>query len=238
MHLDYETISKAQIGQKIADDWAFYNNEFDGYEGVLTPGFFSIKKKNNSSYGSSTGWKFHIGLDISDMKDDGYSANMAKGWEIAYEVLATHGVPAFKVMSPESLRYIAAGVDNQLIPQINKQITIYADPYIKPSEWQEIFEEITSAYQKEEVRCIDKDELLRKIKQGYQLTNEQPNNYELENKIHRSERRIPGSDFITYCHEDAQYKPATNTEDYLSGAQSDPYSVIKLENTGIANKIK
>lgn len=46
------------------------------------------------------GWKFHVGLDVSDMDENGHSLNLEKGFDIAYDILVKHKVTTFKVMIP------------------------------------------------------------------------------------------------------------------------------------------
>lgn len=214
MKITYDDICK-----KIDDEtqpFCMLKDTGNEYMGNLEGYFYVITKLPINRQTKTLGWKFHIGLDINDMnKEDGRSLNLEKGFDIAYDILVKHKVTNFKVMIPITVYDIASISSEQSSEsqktQINKQITIYAsaNPEKKPIDWEDIFIEITRAYQENNVKC-----------------------FSLKNEIHKSERRIPGSDFITYRYDsdkNLKYVPAKKAEDYCSGSEcEDPYLDIDL----------
>lgn len=217
MKITYDNICKKTEGE--AQPICAMKDTDNEYMGYLDKYFYAITKLSLNRNVQTLGWKFHIGLDVSDMdKESGRSSNLEKGFDIAYDILVKHKVVAFKVMLPAAVYGISLELPSELKKtQINKQITIYtsANPEKKPIDWQDIFTEITIAYQKNNVKCVS-----------------------LENETHKSERRIPGSDFITYRYdidENLKYVPAIKAKDYCSNSKcEDPYididmSEIKLQ---------
>lgn len=210
----------------------------DDYLGILgaAEDFYEIRKLPANT-GTNYGWKFHIGLECRNESDDSFyykSENLEKGFDIAYGILVKHGVALFKVMTPGTASLVSFSPEEIQASQINKQITIYAaaNPEKTVQDWQEMFTEITKAYQENNIKSFSEQCLLDALKNYYQINGQELSQYEIENKICRSEKRVLGSDFISYRYDldkDSKYIPGDQAQDYRSGSEcEDPYLGIDL----------
>jgi len=222
------------------DNWNRIKDTVNGYIGIKNGGFYEIRKQSKNSKENACGWKFHIGLDCSDIVEDENGErfpNLEKGFEIAYDILIKHNIALFKVMTPENLDQIVKLPEEFPVSQLNKQITIYAsaNPEKSLQDWQNIFTEITEAYQENGIKFFPNEVLLRELERYYQKNGEQPSPKELEDNRHRSEKRISGSDFISYRYDldkNSNYLAAEKAQDYRSGSEcEDPYFGIDLSKT-------
>lgn len=137
----YENYEKRR-GRPIATRKSFFSSDVE-WSGYARNGFYWLQYSmpvETKPVPVLFGYKFHIGVDDSEGKED----NLARAWNLMKDIMIKYSIMRCKVVVPEG--HFSTNDDER---QYGKQITIYATEDPRRGDvrfWQDVLQEIESTF--------------------------------------------------------------------------------------------